>query len=788
MSENTKLARFISSFRTEDDLRKAVVGLLEHMPNVNNVRLTHGTEERGKDIVFHSPGPFGDSQLFACVVKNNKITGSAESDDGARAVYIQAEQAFDTPIANPADGRDEQVFQIFVISPYECPPPTVDSIKGKLQARPGQIRFLCGHELMDKFATHYPDFLLFESGLLGSYVADLEKVLEPDSAIANVLFQHGVVAMAKNLSQVYVRPKFCKELRPHQLALVQLKTVDVLRDPLSRVEVRALGKVLIDMGRLVLAIARPDAQAESLDESLRSLTKLIEKRWEEGLAAHRLRTDLQDEERSISEFLARIQLSNADEIRKTADALLKEVNSTVDKLQTMLRSVDFLLRAHLKSAEAALESAQFLDYCQVEGIGRQVPAMVRADLGASRTFEFEESLVDSTSSNLFISGPAGFGKTSFCKYQTLRDLRRLKDTESNIIPVYIELHRHAQGELGSFESTFLRAPELIAVWKQSRSTWKGDQNRKFRLYLDGLDEVPSIDRQKALLDIALNAQESDPTMSIIVTGRDHVVGSHLRRFPRVQVRSFDDAQLHELAAKRFENDTGFLNSFFEQLERVPALRPLMGVPLLATLVFGLYKTTKALPESRTRLYEMFINLMAGGWDVAKNVNRQTKFGSGPKLTVLKKLAGTLHVGLRRDCSRGDLQLAVKRTLPGLQEQWEELLDETVQDGLLVPTGPTFAFAHLSYQEYLAAKDLFEPGARKATHALTSFLGGDEWWREVILFYIALSDKPKDIEQFVRETAIKVLARTADDSVKSRAHFLLEWLKMSFPGAQPDFNF
>jgi predicted NACHT family NTPase len=123
----------------------------------------------------------------------------------------------------------------------------------------------------------------------------------------------------------------------------------------------------------------------------------------------------------------------------------------------------------------------------------------------------------------------------------------------------------------------------------------------------------------------------------------------------------------------------------------------------------------------------------------------------------------------------------------LQDQWEELLDETVQDGLLVPTGRTFAFAHLSYQEYLAAKDLFEPGARKATHALASFLGGDEWWREVILFYIALSDKPKDIERFVREIAIKVLARTGDDSVKSRAHFLLEWLKMSFPGAQPDFN-
>jgi predicted NACHT family NTPase len=302
-----------------------------------------------------------------------------------------------------------------------------------------------------------------------------------------------------------------------------------------------------------------------------------------------------------------------------------------------------------------------------------------------------------------------------------------------------------------------------------------------------LDEVPSIDRQKALIDLALNAQQSDHTILIVLTGRDHVVGSHLRRFPRVQVRSFDDAQVRELAAKHFHDAKDSFDSFFQQLAKVPTLLPLMGVPLLATIVFGLYKKTQGLPESRIRLYEMFINLMSGGWDVAKNVNRQTKFGAEPKLTVLKKLAGMLHVGLRRDCTIKDFQVSVQRTLPGLQDYWQDLLDETVQDGLLIPTGPTFAFAHLSYQEYLAAKDLFEPGDSKATHAVVSFLSGEEWWREVVLFYIALSDKPKDIERFIRKTANKVLTRTGDESVKSRAHVLFEWLKMSFPGSEPDFS-
>lgn len=123
----------------------------------------------------------------------------------------------------------------------------------------------------------------------------------------------------------------------------------------------------------------------------------------------------------------------------------------------------------------------------------------------------------------------------------------------------------------------------------------------------------------------------------------------------------------------------------------------MRVPLLATLVFGVYRNTKTLPESRAKLYDMFVSLLAGGWDVAKNIQRQTEFGPAPKLTVLTKLAGMLHTGQRRDCRQSDFQTAVKSTLPALRERSQKLLEETIQDGLLIPTGITYAFAHLSFK-------------------------------------------------------------------------------------------
>jgi predicted NACHT family NTPase len=214
----------------------------------------------------------------------------------------------------------------------------------------------------------------------------------------------------------------------------------------------------------------------------------------------------------------------------------------------------------------------------------------------------------------------------------------------------------------------------------------------------------------------------------------------------------------------------------------------MRVPLLATLVFGVYRNTKTLPESRAKLYDMFVSLLAGGWDVAKNVHRQTEFGPAPKLTVLTKLAAMLHMGQRRDCRQADFQTAVKTTLPALRERSEKLLEETIQDGLLIPTGITFAFAHLSFQEYLTAKSLFEPNSGKAAQVFRSFLNGDDWWREVVTFYIALSPDPKDVEHFVRRMAEKVRSKTARDVVRSRADFLLETLMMCFPGAEPNFKF
>jgi predicted NACHT family NTPase len=207
----------------------------------------------------------------------------------------------------------------------------------------------------------------------------------------------------------------------------------------------------------------------------------------------------------------------------------------------------------------------------------------------------------------------------------------------------------------------------------------------------------------------------------------------------------------------------------------------MKVPLLGTLILAVYKHGhEGLPESRPRLYEMFVRLLAGGWDAAKNINRGSRFRTSTKLAVLSHLAGMLHSEKKRDCSAGDCHSALRETLPGLQDKRSEGLSELIADGLLIPTGSILSFPHLSFQEFLAAKDLVGLRPDRANQRLDAFLRGDDWWREVLVFYVSFHDKPNEMEEWIKSGVVRALPKTLDEVVYTRAVELCSVILTNFP--------
>jgi len=772
------MQQFANSFKDEAELRVALISLLEKLPNTKNIRHTHGSGELGKDIVFTSAGPFGRDELIACVIKNDPLSGSADSNRGARTVFIQAEQCLDTPVINHK-GIPENISSVFVITPHECSTASITSITSKLNKSAGTVRFIFGRELFDLFEEHYPDYLLFRSGLFGSYVSDLERGLADDTAIANVLIRHGLTGRDKEMKHLYVQPRFTQSICKFSFKLRRSRLE--IPEEMQEMDLLFFSNHLRHLVRFFSLVA-PPSERKPFETASTLFLKDLRRSWQKSFErqfrfpSRHANSDFRRE--------AKVQLSDLADIKERLSTLLSGPLELCRDLERDLEHANNFASGKPSSLQDFLLDTLSLKYSFVAGISKQIPGLLEAGPELCKITTSSDELLG-TDADFLLTAPAGFGKTSFCRWNVLRDLKMLKEQKSTYIPVYVPLHQLAGRTKSGPEHLFIESAGVGSLWDK-RNT-KGIK-RKFRFYLDGLDEVPNENEQRHLLDLAAQLKQAAPESQIILTGREHVAGPHVKGYVRMHVSEMSESQLSEFIAMWFGTDIEEKEKFTSQLRQFDSLHLVMRAPLLATLVLEVYSSTGTVPESRARLYDMFISLMAGGWDVAKHLQRDTQFGPQPKVTVLQSLAGRLQLSNKRDASTHEFGEAVKEQLPSLTDEREMLLGEIVHDGLLVPIGDHYAFSHLSFQEYLAAKDLMEPTGRKATTALSAFLRGHHWWREVLGFYVTLSDQPRAMEIFVRDGVERVAKKSFDDQIIARAHYLLDQIVSAYPGARPDYKF
>lgn len=769
-----ELRRFAETFKTEDELRKHIATLLTKM-RTQGVQITHGAQELGKDIIFYAPDAFNNWVLHACVIKNTKITGSVDDNDGARNVLFQVEQALDTPFIGPAGG-DEHVSRVYVISPYDCSQVTMRSVQGKLLKRHGQIEFLCGGRLLEKFSSFWPEFLFFESTLLGSYVATLQKSFDQMDPIRFLASQHSIFSDAGiTWRNVYVRQTFGISLLRYEF-LVDVPdsaALDVAMDQSRLMHFIEQLRFASQFVKEPQAWESGDRQsAYELATSIELKISEIKSGWEH--AWQQYRDDTEKEGRTaLARSIARVKVIDVD-LKAFQDVLSRTEDVVISFRRAMKRANTLVDSAQGKTID--LGSSEYLNYCRIREVIKLLPSAFRQS-GKPIHNKFSEDLLNLTNVPLLVTGPAGYGKTSFCKWNVLNDVKGLVEKSSSTIPVYVPLHQLATAQVKSGEDAFFRTSELQEIMETARKS-----RQKLRLYLDGLDEVTTVEHQELLLNLAAQLKQGWPAIQIVVTGRDYVSGPWLRWLPRVNLSELGEKQVEELVLKWLDGNRELVDEFQNQLLRVPTLKPLMHIPLLGTLIIAVFKKLKSLPEGRAKLYEIFVELMCGGWDIAKNVKRETRFGSRGKLSVLTRLAGILHLNGKREAQESDVRTAVSQTVPALLEQWRNILDEILEDGLLIRIGKNLAFSHLSFQEYLVATDLSDPTGNRQQHVLRSFLTGEDWWREVLSFFMGMSTRPDETETWIRRTLEKLTHRTYD--LPHRFDFLILRLKEAWPGWNP----
>jgi hypothetical protein len=381
--------------------------------------------------------------------------------------------------------------------------------------------------------------------------------------------------------------------------------------------------------------------------------------------------------------------------------------------------------------------------------------------------------------NALVTGAPGFGKTSFCRNHFLADLEKFRTGQSQIVPLYFVAQSITISEGQGFEEVFIR--------REVASRLKSDSSLTVRIYLDGLDEVRSKEvRDRILMTVRQACTGENTRYHCLATARDHVGGYSTNWLARVRLSAMSSEKLRELVTAWLDGDTALIARFYSELANSESLIPVLGVPLLATLTVLVFKNLHRLPENKLRLYQMFIDLLLGGWNLAKGLQRASVFSSTVKLLVLTRLAGMMHSQRLTECTDSQIFSILKQVAPTWIPKLQAVVTELIEDGLLLHTGRlSYTFPHLSFQEYLAAKDAIDPSrGEEEKRVVRSYLAGDDWYKEVANFIVSMTTNPIGMRGWVVDLVKPYATSRALSDSEKRAGYLLSKLSEAFPECKP----
>jgi len=353
-------------------------------------------------------------------------------------------------------------------------------------------------------------------------------------------------------------------------------------------------------------------------------------------------------------------------------------------------------------------------------------------------------------------GAPGSGKTTLLNHVARLTARTAPDRRRPI-PVLLQLRDHAKAVAAD---PAMSLPELIrhalprlvvaepAGWWESRLT-----RGKCVVLLDGLDEVANAAQRHDIVAWVNQQIAVYPRNDFVVTSRPHGYrDAFVESATTLQVLSFTPDQVRRflhgwyLAVERRATGTAgrevemlaqeAADDLLDRLAASPALYDLTINPLLLTMIANVHRFRRSLPNSRADLYGEVCQVMLWRRQEAKRLDLNLPGASKERL--LAWLAFEMMRSGTRDMSRRQLMDGIGPRLRRVSAEVtpEEFINDVGSNGLLVERErELYAFAHLTFQEYLAARYLQEHGLERVLIEAVD----DPWWRETTLLYLAGAD-------------------------------------------------
>ncbi|MEH1797505.1 NACHT domain-containing protein [Nostoc sp.] len=296
--------------------------------------------------------------------------------------------------------------------------------------------------------------------------------------------------------------------------------------------------------------------------------------------------------------------------------------------------------------------------------------------------------------------------------------------------------------------------------------------------LDGLDETEPELWDKYLIPWLFDLLTRYPKCHYLISSRP--VGYppgllHQQKFIECNLLDFNESQIQEytrhwctaIRLARNESETearregeGDGNRIVENFQDHLYIRNLACNPLmLSAICLVNYFEGGSLPEDRALLYRLCVEGLLHNWDQRRGI--LSEFAFDEKLRTCREVALAMQAEDRAEYDAVQVQ-EIFATVLGDSERAARLLEHIrYRTGLLLErrTG-IFGFAHLTFQEYLAARAVHEGNRLGVDREHLVGEHDDGRWKEVIALYSGLATTPavRDlIEQLIAQPDTEFLS-------------------------------